>query len=71
MEAASQRPESDWKPMHRFQHLYAWVFYGLLTFVWIVFKDFGRLAKYQRDGMVKKQKASLTQEWIVLILTKE
>ena len=42
-------PGSPWKPMHRFQHLYAWFFYGLLTFVWIVFKDFGRLIKYQRE----------------------
>jgi len=63
-------PESDWKPMHRFQHWYAWIFYGLLTFVWIIFKDFGRLVKYQREGLVKKQKASLTNEWIVLLLTK-
>lgn len=63
-------PESDWKPMHRFQHWYAWIFYGLLTFVWIIFKDFGRLVKYQREGLVKKQKASLAQEWAVLLLTK-
>src|SRR5690349_16640753 len=24
-------PESKWMPFHRFQHLYAWFFYGLLT----------------------------------------
>jgi len=63
-------PGSDWKPMHKYQHLYAWFFYGLLTFVWILFKDFFRLSKYQKDGMVKKQKASIRQEWIILILTK-
>ncbi len=63
-------PESDWKPIHRYQHFYAWFFYGLLTFVWILFKDFIRLNIYQKDGLVKKQKASITQEWLVLILTK-
>ena len=63
-------PGSDWKPMHRFQHYYAWFFYGLLTFVWILFKDYNRLNRYQKDGLVKKQKASITQEWILLIITK-
>jgi linoleoyl-CoA desaturase len=38
--------------------------------VWIIFKDFVRLIKYQKDGMVKKQKASILLEWVILILTK-
>lgn len=63
-------PESTWKWFHRYQHLYAWFFYGLLTIVWIVFKDFGRLSRYQRDGLVKKQKTSAAFEWTVLIATK-
>jgi linoleoyl-CoA desaturase len=63
-------PDSDWKPMHQFQHWYAWFFYGLLTFVWIILKDFVRLIKYQKEGMVKKQKASIGREWTVLLLTK-
>ena len=63
-------PGSEWKPFHRFQHWYAWFFYGLLTFVWILFKDYNRLMRYQKDGLVKKQKASYTQEWLILILTK-
>src|SRR5688572_10880204 len=63
-------PHGEWKFFHRFQHLYAWFFYGLMTLVWIVFKDFGRLMKYQKEGLVKKQKASAQQEWIILIATK-
>ena len=63
-------PESDWKPMHRYQHLYAWFFYGLLTFVWIVFKDFSRLSRYQKEGFIKKQKSSSWKEWVILIATK-
>src|SRR6478735_5635920 len=63
-------PGSDWKPFHRWQHLYAWFFYGLLTFVWIVFKDYDRLARYEKDGMVKKQKSSSVKEWAVLLFTK-
>ncbi len=63
-------PESKWKPMHRFQHWYSWFLYGLLTFVWIMFKDYGRLARYSASGLVAKQKASITYEWIILLFTK-
>jgi linoleoyl-CoA desaturase len=63
-------PGSTWKPMHRYQHLYAWFFYGLLTFVWIVFKDYDRLVRYNKDGLVQKQKTSYGKEWFVLLACK-
>jgi len=63
-------PESPWKPAHRFQHIYAWFLYCLLTLVWVLVKDFARLIKYQREGLVKKQQASPVKEWSILILTK-
>ena len=63
-------PHGEWKAIHQFQHLYAWFFYGLMTLVWVFVKDFVRLVRYQRDGMVKKQRADIRTEWIVLIATK-
>lgn len=63
-------PGSAWKPFHRFQHWYAWFFYGLLTIVWIVLKDFGRLNRYDKEGLVKKQKTTAFTEWSILIFTK-
>jgi linoleoyl-CoA desaturase len=63
-------PHGPWKVIHKYQHLYAWFFYGLMTIVWILVKDFVRIIKYQRDGMMKKQKASLVNEWAILIATK-
>jgi linoleoyl-CoA desaturase len=63
-------PYGDWKFFHRFQHMYAWFFYGLLTIVWVIFKDFVRIIRYQKDGMVKKQKASAAAEWAILMATK-
>ena len=63
-------PGSAWKPMHKFQHIYAWFFYGLLTFVWITAKDFSRLIRYQKEGLLERQKASAVKEWIILLLTK-
>jgi linoleoyl-CoA desaturase len=63
-------PHSGYKAIHKFQHLYAWFFYGLMTIVWVIHKDFARLTRYQKDGMVKKQKANAAAEWIILVATK-
>jgi linoleoyl-CoA desaturase len=63
-------PESEWKPIHKFQHFYAWFFYGLMTLVWVLTKDYTRIMKYNKDGLVKKQKADIRTEWTVLVLSK-
>jgi len=63
-------PHGEWKSFHRFQHLYAWFFYGLMTLVWVTVKDFGRIVKYHREGLVKKQRADIRTEWIILVATK-
>ena len=41
-----------------------------MTFIWIVGKDFFRLARYQREGLVKKQKGNIAKEWAILLFTK-
>lgn len=63
-------PESEWKSMHRFQHFYAWFFYGLMTLVWVITKDYSRIMKYNKDGLVKKQKSDIAVEWAILIASK-
>jgi linoleoyl-CoA desaturase len=63
-------PHADWKPVHRFQHVYAWFMYGLMTFVWVFFKDFVRMKKYQDNGLVERVKGSAREEWTILIVTK-
>jgi linoleoyl-CoA desaturase len=63
-------PHGEWKSIHRFQHLYAWFFYGLMTLVWVLVKDFARLRNYHREGHVKKQRTTLLKELVVLIASK-
>jgi linoleoyl-CoA desaturase len=63
-------PHSEWKFMHKFQFIYAWFLYGLMTLVWMVAKDFVRLVRYQKNGMVKKSNANINKEWIILLGTK-
>ena len=52
-------PYSDWKPMHKFQHIYAWFIYGLMTLVWVLAKDIIRMISYHKEGLIKKQNASV------------
>jgi linoleoyl-CoA desaturase len=63
-------PHSNWKKIHKFQHFYAWFLYGLMTIVWMMFKDFTRLAHYHKSGLAKKHKANIVTEWVILIATK-
>ena len=63
-------PHGAWKPFHRFQHIYAWFFYGLMTIVWVLVKDYVRIFKYQKDGLIKKQRTNIARELVVLFLSK-
>jgi linoleoyl-CoA desaturase len=63
-------PHSNWKHVHRYQFIYAWFLYGLMTMVWMITKDFIRLSRYQKNGLLKKHKANLNREWVILLVTK-
>lgn len=41
--------------VHRFQHYYAWFFYGLMTLSWITVKDFRQLIDYRNRGLLGKK----------------
>ena len=63
-------PHSDWKKIHKYQFLYAWFFYGLMTIVWVLVKDFVRIVRYHNMGLVKKHNANIVAEWAILIGSK-
>ena len=63
-------PHTGWKKVHQYQFIYAWFLYGLMTIVWLAYKDFFRLVKYKKDGFMKKQNTSAVREWIILIISK-
>ncbi|SFT62354.1 linoleoyl-CoA desaturase [Lishizhenia tianjinensis] len=55
---------------HRFQHIYAWFFYGLMTISWITAKDFKQLARYKKLGLTKTQQKSYNHMMTVTIISK-
>jgi linoleoyl-CoA desaturase len=63
-------PYSKWKKIHRYQFIYAWGLYGFMTIIWLFFKDFSRIIKYQRNGLAKRNNANINKEWVILIVTK-
>jgi linoleoyl-CoA desaturase len=51
-------PKEPWKKHHRNQHLYAWLLYSMMTFSWVLIKDFRRITRYHRMGLLEAQGAS-------------
>ncbi len=50
-------PHQKRMKVHRFQHLYAWLLYGLITFRWATFGDFMRYVKNYRRGKFREDGA--------------
>ncbi len=59
-------PHSEKKKIHKYQFLYAWFFYGLMTLSWTFTKDFKDVFRYEKMGLYKQLKTSLKREfWLV------
>ncbi|MEX1003212.1 MAG: acyl-CoA desaturase [Crocinitomicaceae bacterium] len=63
-------PNEELKKIHKFQHLYAWFFYGLMTFSWITAKDFRQLYRYKKLDLTKTENTNFKPLLIELIVTK-
>jgi linoleoyl-CoA desaturase len=42
---ARMAPQQPWRPWHRYQHLYIWFLYGIMTLRWFLVGDFMALAR--------------------------
>lgn len=63
-------PHRPLRKIHKFQHWYAWFFYGLMTFSWVTFKDFKQLIGYKRENARLNSKKSYNQLMVSLIISK-
>lgn len=61
--------ESPLKKYHRFQFIYAFLFYGLMTLTKLT-NDFTRLFYYNKLGFINSQNKSLTSEFIKMVIRK-
>jgi len=63
-------PHKPLLKIHKYQHIYAWVLYGLMTLTWVTTKDFRQLIQYKKDGASLSNNLSTIQLWILLIVSK-
>lgn len=54
-------PNQPLKWYHRYQHLYAWFFYMIMTLYWMTAKDFFQAARYKKINLLIKERVSLKQ----------
>ncbi|MDP4129572.1 MAG: acyl-CoA desaturase [Bacteroidota bacterium] len=55
----SPRQKRYW--FHRYQYLYAWFFYMIMTLFWMTAKDYLQVIRYRHHDLLIKQKVSLNQ----------
>ncbi|WP_167183895.1 fatty acid desaturase family protein [Wenyingzhuangia heitensis] len=61
---------AKWKPFHKYQKVYAFFLYGLLTIQWALVVDFRQTPKYIKHGLSAEGELNPKKEWALLIMTK-
>jgi len=63
-------PNKKRNGLHRFQHIYAWFFYGLMTMFWFISKDYKQAMQFNKMGLVESQSITYRNHWITIIVGK-
>ncbi len=63
-------PHAKLKKIHKLQFIYAWFFYGLMTFMWSTSKDFQQLFRYNKMGLVKGANTTVKKEVFYIVISK-
>jgi linoleoyl-CoA desaturase len=63
-------PEHPRNWYHRYQHIYAWFFYMLMTLFWMTAKDFIQIFRYKQHDLLVKQHVTIGQAMFRIILYK-
>lgn len=54
-------PHSKQRWIYRYQHIYGWFLYCLLTLVWVTIKDYLLIFDYEKKGLLRKEKISVAK----------
>lgn len=63
-------PHSEKKKVHKYQFLYAWFLYGLMTLSWTFAKDYIDAFRYEKKGLYTQLKTTFKREFTQIILTR-
>ena len=62
--------DQRWYKFHKYQHLYAWVLYGLMTIQWMTYKDFFQMIRFRKQNLDKAVKRAFWKEYTIMVLIK-
>ena len=68
--AIRMSPDKPWYSYHRYQHIYAWVLYATMNLFWITTKDYKSLVRYEKEGLLIKEKKTLRRALTELTILK-
>ena len=63
-------PRQPGKWFHRYQYIYAWFFYMIMTLFWMSAKDYMSVIRYKQHDLLTKQNISLKQAMVRITLYK-
>ncbi|MCU0421622.1 MAG: acyl-CoA desaturase [Bacteroidia bacterium] len=63
-------PHTEVKSFHRFQWLYAFLFYGLITIYWVIAKDFVQYVQFKKNGVNNSSATENNKILLKIILIK-
>jgi linoleoyl-CoA desaturase len=63
-------PHQKSRKLYKYQHLYAWMVYGISTLAWITIKDVKDLFSYRKKGFRFNKQNSFSRELVKLLLSK-
>ena len=63
-------PDVPKRNIHKFQFLYAWFFYGLMTFMWTTTKDVKQLLQFKSEGFYDGRNKAYRRELTRLVVWK-
>jgi len=63
-------PHEKRRKFHKYQHIYAWFLYGMMTIMWITTKDFKQLYRYKKMGLTQTQSSSYNKLLAITIISK-
>ena len=53
--------------IHKYQHLYAWFLYGLMTLMWFLTKDYNQALRYKRKGLLHSENTNVRKHLVRII----
>ena len=63
-------PHSRLKKFHRFQHIYIFFFYAIMSLYWVTLKDIVQFIKYRKNGVNRSSQREYTKNAFILAFVK-